>query len=454
MSEGSLEAPTRHVIDWTNPDYTDPVKLDEELRRIFDICHGCRRCFNLCDSFPRLFDLVDGAPSEELDTVDSAGFKGVVDACTLCDLCFMTKCPYVPPHEFDLDFPHLMLRYRHAELKREGPDKIAKQLTETDRNSKLAGLAPAIANWASGAGNSLTRPVMEKALGLHRDAALPKFSAKTLVDTANQNPVRVNAMAPAYGRKAVIYATCFGNYNDPEIGLAARHVLAINGVRTEVTYAGCCGMPQLEHGDLARVTEQAKAVAAEMMQWVDDGYDVVPLVPSCALMFKFEWPLIVPDDENIQRLAAATRDISEYVVEIAKNEGLADGMVPLDGDVTIHLACHARAQNMGPKAAQMLRMIPETKVAIIERCSGHGGSWGAMKDNFDVALKVGRPVARQATKALQQAAEKGRKRYIASECPLAGEHIMQGVEREDETLEISHAPHPIKLFAKAYGYQS
>jgi glycerol-3-phosphate dehydrogenase subunit C len=212
-------------------------------------------------------------------------------------------------------------------------------------------------------------------------------------------------------------------------------------------------MPQLEQGDLARVTEQAKSVAAAMMRWVDDGYDVVPLVPSCALMFKFEWPLIVPDDENVRRLAEATQDVSEYVVGIAKGEGLADGMVPLDGDVTMHLACHARAQNMVPKAAEMLRMIPETKVAIIERCSGHGGSWGAMKENFDVALKVGKPVARQAAKAMQQSAETGRKRYIASECPLAGEHIMQGVEREDASLEIDHAPHPIKLFAKAYGYQ-
>ncbi len=453
MSEGSLEAPTRHAIDWENPDFTNPALLDEEMRRVFDVCHGCRRCFNLCDSFPRLFDLVDSAPSEELDTVDSSGFKGVVDACTLCDLCFMTKCPYVPPHEFDLDFPHLMLRYRHAELKRDGANKRLKQLTETDRNSKMAGLAPSIANWASKTDNSLTRPVMEKTLGLHRDAALPKFAATTLVNAAQQNPAQVDATAPGYGRKAVLYATCFGNYNDPDIGLAARHVLAKNGVKTEVTYEGCCGMPQLEQGDLARVAEQAKTVAAALVaQWVDCDYEVVPLVPSCALMFKFEWPLIVPDDENVRRLAEATKDISEYVVEIAKKEGLADGMVPLGGDVTMHLACHARAQNMGPKAAEMLRMIPETKVAIIERCSGHGGSWGAMKENFDVALKVGKPVAKQAVKAMQQSAEKDRKRYIASECPLAGEHIMQGVEREDGSLEIAHAPHPIKLFAKAYGY--
>ena len=112
MSEGSLEAPERHPIPWQDPDFYNEEKLDEELRRQFDVCHGCRRCHNLCDSFPRLFDLIDEAESMELDTVDSKDFKSVVDACTLCDMCFLTKCPYVPPHEFNLDLPHLMLRYR------------------------------------------------------------------------------------------------------------------------------------------------------------------------------------------------------------------------------------------------------------------------------------------------------------------------------------------------------
>ncbi len=451
MSEGSLEAPTRRPLNWNDPDFTDPAVLDEEMRRTFDICHGCRRCFNLCDSFPRLFDLVDAAPSEELDTVDSKDFKSVVDGCTLCDLCFMAKCPYVPPHEFDLDFPHLMLRYRYADLKAGKGSRIERELTETDRNGRLATIAPGLANWATKADNKLTRPLMEKTVGLHRDAALPKFVGRTLVDQASHNPIQVNAAAPAYGRKAVIYATCFGNYNEPDIGLAARAVLAKNGVHTEVTYAGCCGMPQLERGDVPRVAERARTIAADMKRWINDGYDVIALVPSCALMLKFEWPLIVPEDENIKRLSAATWDVAEYVVDIAMTEGLAEGLGPLDGDVTVHLACHARAQNMGPKAAEMLRLIPETNVAIIERCSGHGGSWGAMKNNFDVALKVGRPVARQAVKALQQSAEKGRKRYIASECPLAGQHIVQGIEREDASALIAEAPHPIKLFAAAYG---
>src|SRR5258706_11701313 len=173
MKEGSLEAPTRHAIDWQNPDFTDMVKIEAEMHRVFDICHGCRRCFNLCDSFPRLFDLVDQSATGELDAVASADFKPVVDACTLCDMCFMTKCPYVPPHEFALDFPHLMLRYRAAEQRKTGGAMVQRQLAKTDRNGKLAGLVAPLANWASDTGNHLTRPAMERVADVHREAALP-----------------------------------------------------------------------------------------------------------------------------------------------------------------------------------------------------------------------------------------------------------------------------------------
>ena len=444
MSEGSLEAPIRHPISWEDPEFYDEEKLDAELRRVFDICHGCRRCFNLCDSFPRLFDLIDDSESGELDTVDSKDFKPVVDACTLCDMCFMTKCPYVPPHEFDLDFPHLMLRYRAVEQKKGERGFAEVQLTKTDRNGKLAGAVAPLANWASAEGNALTRPALQAVAGVDKDAALPKFTGRSFVSRAKADAPAVNADAPAYGRKAVIYATCYGNYSNPEIGVATRAVLARNGVETEVVYPECCGMPQLEHGDLETVAGKAKRVAAAMRPWIDKGYDVIALVPSCALMMKFEWPLIVTDDENVKALSEATRDVSEYVVDIAKTEGLSDGLEPIDGGVSVHLACHARAQNMGAKAAEMMRLLPESDVAVIERCSGHGGSWGVMKGNFETALKVGKPVARQAVRNAKQ--------YLASECPLAGVHIHQGIDRLDgDKPEIETVAHPIILFAKAYG---
>ena len=442
MSEGSLEAPTRHVIAWREEDFYDTQKLDVELRRVFDICHGCRRCFNLCDSFPKLFDLIDGSESGELDTVLSIDFKPVIDACTMCDMCFMSKCPYVPPHEFDLDFPHLILRARAIEAHENEIGFAAKQLTKTDRNGKWAAPVSGIANWASKRGNSLTRPVMEATLGIHADAELPKFTSKPFSSRNNQAPT-VNVNAPAYGRKAVLYATCFTTYNNPKIGISARAVLAHNGVETKIVYPKCCGMPQLEQGDIAGVAATATDVAETLKPWIEKGYDVIALVPSCALMLKFEWPLIIPENVDVQSLSKATFDITEYIVSIGKKEGMANGLSQLNGGVSVHISCHSRAQNMGQKGAEMLRLIPDTDVDVIERCSGHGGSWGIMIDNFDVALKIGKPVAR---KVAEKAA-----RHIVSECPLAREHILQGVERINEKpADVSQVQHPIQLLALAY----
>jgi glycerol-3-phosphate dehydrogenase subunit C len=358
----------------------------------------------------------------------------------------MTKCPYVPPHAFNLDFPHLMLRYRAVELRKGKVGTMERQLTETDRNGKLASLAAPLANWATDSKNGLTRGLMQSVAGVHREAALPRYHGKTFTARAKDDVPAVNKAAPGFGRKAVLYATCFVNYNDPAIGTAARRVLAHNGVETEVAYPACCGMPQLEHGDIAKVAERGKAVAAALGPWIDKGYDVIGLTPSCTLMMKFEWPLILPGDAAVKKLSQASFDISEYVVAIARTEGLAPGLKPLDGGVTVHIACHARAQNMGQKAAEMLRLIPEAQVAVIERCSGHGGSWGVMKDNFEVGMKIGRP-------AMKQALANGHK-HLVSECPLAGDHLRQGMERmaaKDGGSVPAEAESPIELVARAYG---
>ena len=445
MKEGSTEAPIRHPLAWREPEFLETDNIEAELTRVFDICHGCRRCFNLCDSFPRLFDLIDESKTGELDSVSPADYAPIVAACTLCDLCFMTKCPYVPPHDFDIDFPHLMLRARAAQFAAGKVGFWQRQLGQTDRNGRLAGSLAPLVNWASGCGNGLTRPLMESVVGIHREAEVPRFCARTLVAEAKRQPLEINSEAPAAGRKAVLYATCFVNYNNTPVGLVARRVLAHNGVDIRVEHPGCCGMPQFEHGDLEAVAAKARRVAAALAPALDEGRDIVALTPSCALMIKFEWPMLLPDNTEIARLSQATFDICQYLVDIAANEGLASGLGPLDGGIAVHLACHARAQNMGPKAAEMLRLLPDTEISVIERCSGHGGSWGMMKENFEVALKVGRPVARQA-------AEAGR-RWLASECPLAGAHVMQGIERLEagEADGPDRAYHPIELMARAWG---
>jgi glycerol-3-phosphate dehydrogenase subunit C len=289
------------------------------------------------------------------------------------------------------------------------------------------------------------RGLVEKVTGLDRRAFLPKYRAKSFETLSESDPPLVNREAPAFGRKAVIYATCFPNYNEPGIGLSARAVLAKNGVETQVLHPHCCGMPMLEQGNIAEVAKAAKVVAMAMRPWIEKGYSIVALVPSCALMLKFEWPLILPGNPDIELLSKSTFDLSEYVVDIARKEGIAPGLAPVARDgVALHISCHSRAQNMGQKAREMLKLIPEVNLQVIERCSGHGGSWGYKHANFETALKVGAPVARQA-------AASG-KAVVTSECPLAGLHIAQGIERQDGAGEKPRlAGHPIEIVAEAYG---
>jgi glycerol-3-phosphate dehydrogenase subunit C len=449
MAEGSLGAPVRHPIPWTDPNWTDPVQLDAELRRVFDICHGCRRCFNLCDSFPRLFDLIDNSPSGELDHVTSEDFAPVIEACTLCDMCFMTKCPYVPPHPFDLDFPHLMLRYRATQEKLGAPktkaEKRQHELAKTDRNGHLAQVVAPLANWGSDVKNGFGRAMLGAVMEVDPHAILPKYHAKTLTQRAREQEAlgeaAPNTKAPALGRKAVIFATCFGEYNNPQIGEAARKVLAHLGVDTVVAYPGCCGMPQLEQADMDATAGQARKVSAALKPSIDEGRDVITLIASCGLMLKFEWPLILPDNPDVKALAAATRDIDQYIVDIARKEGIPPGLKAIDGGVALHHACHARAQNMGAKAQEMLKLIPDQKVSLVERCSGHGGTFGVMKGTHDVAMKVGKPVAR----TVKQSGAK----YVASDCPLAAKHIAQGVAEQGG--EPPRNLHPVEIFARAYG---
>jgi len=438
MREGSLDAPTRHPIDWQNEAFYDETALDDELRRVFDICHGCRRCFNLCDSFPKLFDLIDESEHEDVEHLESAQFKPVVDACTLCDMCFMTKCPYVPPHEFNLDFPHMILRAR-AIGHRKGETGFAdKQLAETDRNAHLAMPIAPLANWATKDG-SMLRPVLEKVAGIDRHAYLPTYASKPLHKKPLPAP---NAQAPGFGKKVVIYATCYGDFNDQTPGEAAIKLLTHNGVQVRVEHPHCCGMPKFENGDLTAVAQSAEAVSAFFGPLIDDGWDVVPLTTSCALMLKLEWPLLLPDHAGVKKLSKATYDLSEYVVDLAKGPGL----VPIDAmpsAIAVHFACHARAQNMGAKAVEMLRLIPQARPQVVERCSGHGGKWGIFKDNFQTALKVGKPAAR--------AIDKQNPDYVVSECPLAGPHLQQVLKSIDSNVTPERIGHPIEVMAKAYG---
>lgn len=443
--EGSLGAPTRHHLDWESPDFLNKESLDKEMERQFDVCHGCRRCFNLCGSFPKLFDLVDDSTTGELDSVPVDSYASVVDDCTLCDMCFLTKCPYVPPHEFNIDFPHLMLRYKAHQFATKEVPFAKEQLAEVDRNATFLGAVAPITNALNKEG-SITRPILEKITNIDKRASIPKFAGTTLIRQLAENSITQNKNGAAFGQKAVLYATCYGNYNETQIGLLATKILAHLGVDVRVEYPGCCGMPQLELGNIPRVAKGGENIAAFFAPFIDEGYTIVSLVPSCSLMMKSEWPLMQPGNEAIQKLKDNTKDISEYIVSIANKFGLTEGLNAVGEDVTLQLACHARAQNIGAKAAEMLRLIPDMNVQIIERCSGHGGTWGMAVNNFDLALKIGAPAVRQIVQKANP--------IFSSECPLAAEHLRQGIEKaakSTDSMPDFQKMHPIEIFARAYG---
>ena len=438
--EGSLSAPTRDIVDWKNPEYLNEEALDAEMRRQFEVCHSCRRCFNLCESFPTLFDLIDESKNEDLESVDSKEFSKVVDKCTLCDMCFMTKCPYVPPHEFNIDFPHLMLRYRTLQKTKGQLNKIPQELAKIDRNAKIAGIAPTIANWGSDKKNLITRKPLQTLTGIDQNAELPKFEKKTYIQKSKDITKDINKDAPAFGRKVAIYSTCYVNYNNTSVGIAAEKVLLHNGVEVKPVYPGCCGMPYLEQAQHEKVVKQSELVSNELCKLIDDGYDIVTLTASCGLMLKFEWPLLNPENEKIKKLSKHTYDIDQYISDISKKEGLTKGLSQVDGGITVHNSCHARAQNMGNKALEMLKNIPETKVDVVERCAGHGGTFGVMKDTRKAAIKYGRTTARQI--------KNKKTNYVVSECPLASKHL-DGLLNENTEEEII-SMHPIEVLSKSY----
>ncbi len=438
--EGNLEAPTRHPIDWKNPDYYDEAKVFAEMERIFDLCHGCRRCVSLCQSFPTLFDMIDESESMELDGVDKQDYWQVVDHCYLCDLCYMTKCPYVPPHEWNIDFPHLMLRAKALKY-RKGDVKLRDRvLTSTDNLGKLAGIpvVAGVVNTFNKAKNF--REILDHTLGVHPEAKLPEFHSKPLRKRLAEHRNRTADGTPA-GRtkgKVALFTTCYGNYNEPLVGEDLVAVFEHNDI--PVTIADkeqCCGMPKLELGNLEAVEAAKNANIPQLARLVDDGWDIVAPVPSCALMFKQELPLLFPDEPDVKKVSEAIFDIFEYLM-LRHKEGLlkTDFRQGL-GKVAYHAACHQRVQNVGAKTKELLSLIPDTEVVAIERCSGHDGTYAVKSEFHQHAMKIGKPVVNRVKEANAD--------HYGSDCPMAGHHIENG-------LRDGRAPeHPITLVRKAYG---
>ena len=438
--EGSLEAPTRHPLDWRSDAFYDEAALDAELERVFDICHGCRRCFNLCNAFPTLFDAIDESETMELDGVAKPVYWDVVDHCYLCDMCYMTKCPYVPPHEWNVDFPHLMLRAKAARFKTQGASFRDRTLSATDTIGKLAGI-PVVAQLVNAANRSgAGRGLLQATLGVHRDAPIPSYHSKSARKQlrANEGASGAGAEPTSSTRgRVVLYTTCYGNRNHPAIDVDLAGVFEHNGIPVALAEKEvCCGMPKLELGDLEAVAKAKDVNVPVLASWVDKGWDIVTPIPSCTLMFKQELPLMFPDDPEVLKVRDATFDPFEYLMLRHKDGKLrTDFKNPL-GKVSYQVPCHLRVQNIGLKTRDVLQLVPGTEVEAIERCSGHDGTYAVKKEFHEHSKKIARPVIGRVGKAEAD--------HFVSDCPMAAEQIAAGLEGHT-------AGNPMSLLKHAYG---
>lgn len=444
--EGSLEAPTRHPIDWKNPEFYDEAATFKELERIFDICHGCRRCVSLCGSFPTLFDLVDESETMEVDGVKKEDYWKVVDQCYLCDLCYLTKCPYVPPHEWNLDFPHTMLRAKAIKFRKGEVGAGEKFLASTDVHGSFAGIPVVVQAVNAVNKTQVARGAMESLLGVDKNAWLPALATKKFRSGAADSrpwPVKNGDKTPG---KVAIFATCYVNYNEPGIGHDLLKILDHNEIPyVIVEKEKCCGMPKLELGDLEAVDASKQANIPMLVRYARDGYAILSAVPSCTLMFKQEIPLMYPDDQAVQEVKEAMWDPFEYLMA-RKRDGLLKTEFPQAlGNVSYQIPCHGRVQNIGKKTEEMLKMVPDTTINTIERCSGHAGTFGVKKAYHQQAMKIGKPVF----KAMATMKDGAKPDYISSDCPLGGHHIAQGFEVNE--LGSPELKHPLTLVRMAYG---
>ena len=438
--EGSLEAPGRHPLDWQSEEFYDESSLMQELERVFDICHGCRRCFNLCNAFPTLFNAIDQSESMELDSVPKQVYWEVVDQCYQCDMCYMTKCPYVPPHPWNVDFPHLMLRGSAVKFRKKEPKWRDRMLTSTEIVGRFAGIPLVVQAVNAGNRNKTCRKLLEKTLGIHRDAPLPVYHSNTarkrLKKHLSETGEQAEATAATRGR-VVLFATCYGNRNMPSLAEDLAAVFEHNRIPVVLAEKeACCGMPKLELGDLDAIARMKDTNIPGLASWVDRGWDIVTPIPSCTLMFKQELPLMFPDDADVAKVRGATFDPFEYLMLRHRDGKLRTDFTELLGKVSYHVPCHLRVQNIGLKTRDALMLVPGTEVEAIERCSGHDGSYAVKKEFHEISKKIARPVVNKINK--------GDAQHFVSDCPMAAEQIGQSLEKLTPQ-------HPMALLRRAYG---
>lgn len=439
--EGNLEAPTRHPLGWEDADFWNRGSLESEMQRVFDICHGCRRCVNLCQAFPTLFDLIDENASMDVEGVDKADYVKVTEQCYLCDLCYQVKCPYTPPHPWNVDFPHLMLRAKAVQFREHGAPLSARVLSNTRGVGKLASIPVVVQTVNAANRNKTARKLLEKAMGVDARADVPEYHRPTARKRLKH--LDGDGEATPAGRtsgKLALFATCYCDHSHPDIVEDLAAILAHNAVPSRlVASEQCCGMPKFELGDLATVTKYKQRNIPVLAAMARDGWDFTAPIPSCVLMFKQELPLMFPDDEDVALVRDHFFDPFEYLAERHKAGLLRTDFKHSLGKIAWQVACHQRVQKIGPKTREILQLVPDTEVVAIERCSGHDGTYGVKHKTYDNSRKIARPVERRVQKADSD--------HFTSDCPLAGAHIAHGLGGEPGQ------EHPVSLLRKAYGIE-
>ncbi|HZP35741.1 MAG TPA: anaerobic glycerol-3-phosphate dehydrogenase subunit C [Methylomirabilota bacterium] len=418
------------TLDIRTPEFWQADRVDAELRRVYDICAGCRRCLPLCPSFRVMFDRLDvEAVDGDVEKLPAADVKEVVDLCYQCKLCY-NHCPYTPPHRWAVDFPRLMLRARSAEARRNGVTLQDRFLGNTDLVGRLGSLTAPVSNWMNAVW--VNRKFMEMTMGIHAERELPAFHRQTFSAWFDGRRKRETGPTPARDRVA-LFATCSVEYNDPATGKAAVAVLERNGVDVSLPAQRCCGMPYLDGGAVAEakrlIADNVKSLAEQVRQ----GREIVVPGPTCSYMLKQEYPWL-DSSEDANLVAAHARDLFEYLASLHAQGRLDTRFPNAPGSIAYQLPCHLKAQNMGVRSAEVLRLTG-APVEVIERCSAVDGTWGMKKEYFELSMKLAEPLFRDI--------ERAKPDRVATDCPLAALQIRQGTRRT--------AQHPIQILAEAYG---
>jgi glycerol-3-phosphate dehydrogenase subunit C len=440
------------------PVFWNANALEAEQRRVFDVCQGCRRCFNLCEAFPEMFRRIDEEDGD-VERLSARDLDRVTELCMNCNVCGFVMCPYTPPHQFEIDFPRLMIRSKAVGAKQRGLSWRDRLLSDTDRLGRLnSRLAPLVNRMLR---TRLVRLFMEWLLAIHRDRRLPPYvvtsfpqlflnrrHAKRTTSPATPgnrgmgaSPTETRSVSeisspqgPHSNGRVALFSSCLVDYSYAEVGRAAVDVLEHNNVEVVLPKQQCCGMPSMSVGDLPSAVRKAAANVATLLPWIERGYRIVTPMPSCSLMLKKEYPFLLGTPEA-QRVADQTFDLCEYLMQLHKDGALRTDFVRPGGTIAYHLPCHLRDQKLGYKSRDLLALIPGTRVQLMEWCSGHDGTWSLNKEYFPMSLKIGRKVFDQV--------EEGRSDLVVSDCSLAGNQIAQATGRT--------VGHPIEVLHRAYG---